>query len=226
VTAVGVAIAFGLLLWIVHWRGQRRLRAAEQAGRLATERRDRFLTQVAVELDAPLAAGRVEEARRILWELARPQAAVTQVPLEPVDVGEVVREIVEAPPFTDSGPPVILRAVPVRVQAERGRLANGLKVLLWTLRREADDSSPMVITVSAPDGEHALMEIDAKGTRDAVEALARAEGMMEGVSDAARPPGTTLAMRVGAEVARAHGGRLSARATAGRGERYVLELPL
>jgi signal transduction histidine kinase len=224
VAAVAIAVFFSLLLWIVHSRGQRKLRAAEQAERLATERRDRFLGQVAAELDAPLAAGRVDEARRILSELARPQAAVAPEPREAVDVGEVVREIVEAPPFTDRGPSVILRAAKVLVQAERGRLANALKVLLWTLRREADDASPMVITVSG--GDRALLEIDAKGTREAVEALGRAEGMMAGVNEAARSPGATLAMRVGAEVARAHGGRLSARATAGQGERYVLELPL
>src|SRR6187402_157750 len=49
----------------------------------------------------------------------------------------------EAPPFTDQGPPVILRASPVLVRAERGRLANGLKVLLWTLRRESDASAAL-----------------------------------------------------------------------------------
>ena len=38
-------------------------------------------------------------------------------------------------------------------------------------------------------------------------------------------PGTTLALRVAAQVARIHGGRLNAGARGGDGERFVLELP-
>jgi signal transduction histidine kinase len=217
---------FVLVVLLVWRRAQRRVRAAEQAERSALERRDRFLATAAAELEAPLAAGRVDEARQILSELARPQSGVAREVLAPVDVGELVREIVEAPPFSDEGPPVILRAGAVQVRADRGRLANGLKVLLWTLRREAERAAPMVITVSAPGGEHGLIEIEAEGTAGAVEALERLGGVMEGVAEPVGKPGLTLALRVGAEVARANGGRLSARALAGQGERYVLELPL
>jgi hypothetical protein len=225
--AIVVEAVLCLLLLLLFWRrAQRRVRAAEQAERTAVERRDRFLATAAAELEAPLAAGRIDEARQILSELARCGAEVPREERAPVDVAELLREIVEAPPFSDQGPTVILRAVAVEAQADRGRLANGLRVLLWTLRREADSSAPMVITVGAPEGEHALVEIEAQGTASAVEALEKSGGVMEGITSPTATPGMTLAMRVGAEVARANGGRLSARALAGHGERYVLELPL
>jgi hypothetical protein len=220
VAFVGLAIACALLLLLMWRRGRRLVRAAQQAERSAEERRDRFLKVAAEELDVPLEAGRVEEARQILSGLS--QSGVARAKLEAVDLGGLVREIVEAPPFSDQGPPVILRAAPVMVQADRGRLANGLKVLLWTLRREADPASPMVITVSAPD--RALIEIEARGTAAAAQALERSEGVMAGMVEPLRA-GLTLALRVGTEVARAHHGRLAARSLAGHGERYVLELP-
>ena len=220
VAFVGLAIVCALLVLLIWQRGRRLVRVAQQAERSAEERRDRFLKVAAAELDVPLAAGRVAEARQILSELS--QSGVPRAQLATVDLGALVREIVEAPPFSDHGPPVILRASPVTVQADRGRLANGLKVLLWTLRREADEASPMVITVSGPD--RALIEIEAHGTAAAVEALERSAAVMAGVIEPSRA-GLTLALRVGVEVARAHHGRLAARSLAGRGERYVLELP-
>jgi hypothetical protein len=224
VAFAGLAIGCALVVLLVWRRAQRRVRAARQAERSAEERRDRFLKVAAAELEAPLAAGRIDEARQILSELARSGAA--PAPLSSVDLSELVRAIVEAPPFSDQGPPVILRAGPVHVRAEPGRLANGLKVLLWTLRREADAGAPMVITVGAPDGEWALIEIEAQGTAAAVEALERAPGALAGVAEPLCKPGLTLALRVGAEVARANHGRLSARALVGHGERYVVELPV
>jgi hypothetical protein len=223
--AIVVVVTGCLFVLLLVWRRmQKRVRAAEQKERAAVERRDRFLATAAAELEAPLSAGRIDEARQILSELARCGAEVVPETLEPVDVAELVREIVEAPPFSDEGPPVILRANSVEARADRGRLRNGLRVLLWSLRREADGQ--LVITVAAPENEHALIEIDARGTAAAVEALERSDGVMEGLTTPSVQPGLTLAMRVGAEVARANGGRLSARALAGRGERYVLELPL
>jgi signal transduction histidine kinase len=226
VALVLLAVVCALVVVAVWRRGQRRVRAAEQAERLAVERRDRFLAMAAAEIDVPLAAGRVEEARRILRELARPSGGVHRSEVSPVDVGELLREIVEAPPFSDQGPPVILRVSPVQVRADRGRLANGLRVLLWTLRREADQSAPLVITVSAHEGEQALIEVEAQGTAAAVQALEHLQGVMQAMVEPGGPPGATLALRVADQVARIHGGRLSARAMAGRGERFVLELPL
>ncbi len=59
----------------------------------------------------------------MLDELARPHAGERK-PMEEVELGELVREIVEAPPFSDRGPSVILRAGAVTVLADRGRLGK------------------------------------------------------------------------------------------------------
>jgi hypothetical protein len=224
VVVVASVVAVCALALTMMWRlSQRRVRAAEESARVANERRDRFFLSAAAELEAPLAAGRVDEARRLLQELAHPVLKADA--FSSVQLDQLLREIVEAPPFSDHGPAVILRAQPVHVRADRARLANGLRLLLWTLRREADPESPLVLTVRTLDPEHALIEMETSGTAMTVVALERSAGVMAGVTEPAGPPGATLAMRVAAEVARVHGGRLSARAVAGQGERFVLELP-
>lgn len=241
--AIGLAAALVTLgLWL--WRLRARVQRAERAERSACERRDRFLVEAAGELRAPLeglhaqlaslrpgaataealaALGReVDQLRALVGELAQlPRRPAG--PLEELDLAELVREIVAAPPFSDRGPSVVLRAGPTPVRADRARLQGGLRVLLWTVRREVDARAPLVITVSAAD-DRALVEIDARGGRALGEALEQEPAVGYGLRAAASPPGTTLALRVASQVAQAHGGRLSA-STRSERERFVLELP-
>jgi signal transduction histidine kinase len=236
-----VSLIVGLVAWAVivsllWWRERGRLRAAQQAERLAGERRDRFLATVAGELEAPLLAlreslpaaaqARVDELRALVAELGQAPERVAPAALDEVDLAELVREIVEAPPFTDRGPPVILRAGAARIEADRARLANGLRVLLWVVRREVDERTPLTVTVtvSEPD-DQVLLELDARGSGAAVDALARLPAVGYGLQGPSGRPGTTLALRVAAQVARAHGGRLNAALRGSAGERFVLALP-
>jgi signal transduction histidine kinase len=244
VALVFVLAAFSAVVTLVALGMRMRLGRARAAERLAVERRDRFLAVAASELDAPLAALRaampteppvtrerlaalarqVDELRAVVAELARPGRPRT-APLEPVDLGELVREIVEAPPFADRGPPVILRAAPVRVAADRGRLQGALRVLLWVVRRASDLHAPLYVTV-ASDEEHALVELDARGAAAAVEGLERLPAVGYGLAEPVGAPGDSLALRVAAQVAEIHGGQLHAAQRAGEGERFVLALPL
>lgn len=238
---IGVsAVLSALVLW--GWRERRRVFRAERSERLARERRDRFLAEAASELKGPLETLRseilalgahpapdrtqalvqsVDELRALIDELARlpPQPSVAQ--REEVDLAELVREVVAAPPFSDRGPSVIVRAVPARVVAERARLLNGLRILLWVARRGVAE---LMVTVSA-DEERALIEVAGHGMHAAVEALDRESAVAYGAAAAPAPAGTTLALRVAAQVARAHGGRLRGSARIGRADRLVLELP-
>jgi hypothetical protein len=234
------AVLSALLLW--GWRERRRAFRAERSERLARERRDRFLAEAASELKAPLDTLRSEilalgarptpdrtqalvqsldELRALVDELARlpPQPSVAQ--REEIDLAELVREVVEAPPFSDRGPSVIVRAAPARVVAERARLLNGLRILLWVARRGVHE---LVVTVSSDD-ERALVEVSGHGAHAAVEALERESAVAYGAAPATAPAGTTLALRVAAQVARAHGGRLRGSTRIGRADRLVLELP-
>jgi signal transduction histidine kinase len=236
-----VAVVSGLLFVVFRLRA-RALRA-EEAERLATERRDRFLAGAAAELDAPLGTlraelasltartataerlaalvGRLDELRAIVTELARLPRTRVPAEREEIDLAELVREVVEAPPFSDRGPSVIVRARAAPVLGDRSRLLNGLRVLLWVVRRGVDE---LVITVSA-DEALARVEIDTHGNRAAVDALERLPAVAYGMRPNTAPPGTTLALDVATEVARVHGGRLRASSRAARGERFTLELP-
>jgi signal transduction histidine kinase len=75
------------------------------------------------------------------------------------------------------------------------------------------------------DDDAAYVEIDSGGSGQIAEALDRLPAVAYGVAEPAGEPGTTLALQVASQVARAHGGRVSASARVGHGERLVVELP-
>jgi hypothetical protein len=216
-----------------------RVRRAEAAERRAVERRDRFLVEAARQLETPLDRLRGEllagpfnatRAQALVASLDELRAAVDvlarlpphpRAKLEEVDLGELVREVLGQPPFTDGegGPAVMLRAQPARVVGDRVRLYNGLRVLLWVVRRQA---RALVVTVSG-EGGRARVEIDTDGARSMVEALAELPAVGYGLRTPTASPEAALALKVAGEVARAHGGRIAA-APRGTGERLLLEL--
>jgi signal transduction histidine kinase len=237
--AMGVMALAALLLWR---RARVRRALAERAERLALERRDRFLATAARELEAPLAALRtqadparatpermgalargLDELRGLVAELGRLPAHARAV-LDDVDLAELVRDVLGAPPFVDRGPSVVLRASETRVRGDRARLASGLRVLLWVMRRQLGPEAPMVVTVSG-DEESAFVEIDTRGGEELVDAFERLPGVIAGLDEPSAPTGALLALRVAQTMARAHGGRLSAGARVGQGQRWVVELP-
>jgi signal transduction histidine kinase len=242
----GVAGLFAGLMVIVYVVMHARVTRLRASERLAVERRDRFFAVAAQELDAPLATVRghvatldawsatperigeltreIDRLRELVSELGRVPAPIEEHERVEVDLAELVREIVGQPPFSDRGPSVILRAAPTRVWADRARLATGLRVLLWVVRRDVAPQDSLVVTVSS-DEEAAFVEIDSGGAGEIADALERLPAMAYGVASPAGPPGTTLALQVASQVARAHGGRLSASAHVAHGERFVLELP-
>ena len=242
----GLAGLFAGLAVIVYVVMHARLSRTRAAERLAVERRDRFFAVAARELDAPLVtlrghvatldtwsatpdrvsalAREIDQLREVVSELGRVPAPVEDSDRVEVDLAEMVREIVAQPPFADRGPTVIVRAAPTRLWADRARLATGLRVLLWVVRRDVGESQSLAVTVSA-DEEAAFVEIDTGGGGEIADALERLPAVAYGLASPGGTPGTTLALQVASQVARAHGGRLSASAHVGQGERFVLELP-
>lgn len=239
----GLFAGLALLVYLVMHARVQRLRASE---RLAVERRDRFFAVAAQELEAPIVTVRghvatldawsatpervaeltreIDRLRELVCELGRVPAPIEEHERVELDLAELVREIVGQPPFSDRGPSVILRAAPTRVWADRARLATGLRVLLWVVRRDVAAQDSLVVTVSADD-EAAYVEVDSGGAGEIADALERLPAVAYGVASPAGAPGTTLALQVASQVARAHGGRLSASAHVAHGERFVLELP-
>jgi signal transduction histidine kinase len=240
VSAVAAVVA---ALFLLAWRQRGLLRRSEELRLRAVERRDRFLSEAAGELQAPLEAlkgelsamtprevtsaklgeltQRLDELNGLVAELARLPQHPSAPPRDSVDLAELLREVVDAAPFPDSGPSVILRAQPTLVMGDRVRLLNGLRILLWVLRRDATE---LVITVGR-DEDRARVEIDARGARTAMQTIEQLPAIDYGLRGSTAPPATTLALRVADEVARVHGGRLRASSRASAGERFVLELP-
>jgi hypothetical protein len=229
------AFAFAVVA-IAAMRAAGRVRRAERSERAAVERRDRFLSVCAGELRAPLETLRAQaaaldgagELERGLDELAAVVAEAAELPrrreeaqLTEIDLAELTRDVLAQPPFSTAGPSVILRASPAPIVADRARLAGGVKLLLWVVRRDVDPSAPLVVTVGG-DAERALLEIDARGAAGAREVVERDAAVGYGLAApvAIAPPGATLAVRVAAQVARLHGGRVSASS-----DKIVLELP-
>lgn len=241
--AAGLLAGLVVIVYVVMAAKLARARAGE---RLAAERRDRFFAVAAQELDGPLVTLRgslatldawsatpdrisslvrdVDRLREVLSELARVPAPSADEQLSEVDLAELVRDIIAQPPFSDRGPSVIVRAAATVVWADRARLSTGLRVLLWVVRRDVVEGQAMVVTVSADD-EAAYVEIDSGGGGEIADALERLPAVSYGMASPTGQPGTTLALQVAHQVARAHGGRLSASARVGQGERFVLELP-
>jgi sigma-B regulation protein RsbU (phosphoserine phosphatase) len=224
-----------LALFAVYVVMRGRVERARAGERLAAERRERFFSAAAKELDAPLKAlrehahgsslvGEIDEMRELVRELGRVPAPVDATERVDVDLAELIREIVSEPPFSDQGPSVILRASSTVVPADRARLQNGLRVLLWVARRDVSPDQSLVVTVSSDD-ETAYVEVDTGGAGERADALERLPAFRFGISPPGGPPGTTLALEVASKVARAHGGRLSASSRVGQGERFVLALP-
>jgi len=241
--AVGLLLGICMILWVVL---QSRIVRARASERSAVERRDRFFAVAAQELDGPLVTLRgnvatvdawsatperiaalvreIDQLRELVGELGRVPTLIEESERAEMDLGELVREIVGQPPFSDRGPSVILRAAPTRVWADRARLATGLRLLLWVVRRDVSAQDSLVVTVSS-DEESAFVEIDSGGAGELAEALERLPSVAYGLATPTGAPGTTLALQVANQVARAHGGRLSASARVGHGERFVVELP-
>jgi len=242
--ALGLVAGVALIVYLAM---HARLARAKASERLAVERRDRFFSVAAQELDAPLVTLRghvatmdswsatpdrvaalvreVDQLRELVSELGRVPAPIEEHDRAEMDLAELVREIVAEPPFSDRGPSVIVRAAPTRVWADRARLATGLRVLLWVVRRDVGTQDSLVVTVSA-DEEAAYVEIDSGGAGEIADALERLPAVAYGMAEPSGAPGTTLALQVASQVARAHGGRLSASARVGQGERFVVELPV
>lgn len=244
---IGALALLVVVLAALAWRLRQRALLAEAGERLAVERRDRFLSEAAAALQEPLDAfGRslralgpsppasqvdalledVAELRTLVATAARLPPGAKLEAREDVDLAELVRGVLDELPFADIGPAVIVRAQSALVRADRSRLENGLRILLWVLRRHARE---LVVTVSS-DRSHALLELAVRTdamepAREVVEAFEAAPGVAYGIARAPRPAQTTLALRVAEQVARLHGGRLYAGTRAPGIIRFSLELP-
>jgi hypothetical protein len=214
------------------------LAASQKSERLALERRDRFLYEVASEIERPLARLYDEAQRRFgedefnrslfelmssIRELAHLPKEADTVVREQVDLAQLVRRILNEPPFSDEGPSVLLRATPTEVLGDAERLDTGLRLFLWSCRRDALAGVPMSIVVST-DESSACVEVSAAGGSTSRELLSTLPAIDYGLTVKV-PRDSALSLRVALAVARAHGGSVRGTMRVGGGQRLILSLP-
>ena len=145
---------------------------------------------------------------------------------ERVQLDELVGEAVETARALDPERVVELDAEPVSVLGDRDRLRQIVDNLLSNVRSHTPAGSPARVVVGR-EGERAVIEVSDTGPGLTPEELDRiferfyrADGSRSRASG-----GVGLGLSIVAAVARAHGGRVSARSDAGLGATFRIELP-
>ena len=145
---------------------------------------------------------------------------------EPVELGEVVSEAVDAAVAVDPDRPVDLEADPVVVLGDRDRLRQVLDNLLSNVRAHTPAGSPVRVRVG-PENGLAVVEVADSGPGMTSDETARVfERFYRSDSSRSRATGGVgLGLSIVAAVAEAHGGAASAHSTPGDGATFRITFP-
>lgn len=224
-------------------------RAAARSARLAAERKT-FLDHVAHELRSPaaalqalaeeLAAGHVAPERETLYrghlvrearrlsalvadtlDLARLDAGRLAFRREPADLRDVVRRAVEE----SEGAGRVVASLPdeaVVREVDEGALRRAVRNLVENAVRHGGGDAPVRVTLEAPNGL-ASIRVEDQGRGIAAEHLPRLfERFYRVPSPTHESKGVGLGLALCREVARAHGGDVTAASEPGRGSTFTI----
>jgi two-component system OmpR family sensor kinase len=145
---------------------------------------------------------------------------------ERVQLDELVHDSVDAARALDPGRPLELESEPVVVRGDRDRLRQIVDNLLSNVRSHTPAGTPAYVRVTR-EGDSAVIEVEDNGpglTPDELERIFerfyRADASRSRASG-----GVGLGLSIVAAVARAHGGRVSARSE-GQGAIFRIDLPI
>lgn len=236
---------------------EREARAAAATATAAEERMRRLLADVSHELRTPVAAlqaraesllrenpprerredlavGMVRDTRRaarlvddLLLMNRLEQSPADQLRRRPVDLGALVRGVVDEQPAADSGVSVVAHAAaPVPVLGDPERLTQIVTNLVGNARRAVGSTGDVVVE-AVVDGDHAVVEVrdsgpgvppaDRERVFDRFVRLDAARSRADG--------GSGLGLPISRALARAHGGDVVC-APSEAGARFVVTLPL
>ncbi len=145
---------------------------------------------------------------------------------ERVQLDGLVHDAVDAARALDPERPLELDSQPVAVLGDRDRLRQIVDNLLSNVRSHTPPGTPAYVRV-AREGDHAVIEVEDNGPGLTPEELDRIfERFYRADASRSRASGGVgLGLSIVAAVARAHGGRVSARSE-GRGAIFRIELPV
>jgi two-component system CheB/CheR fusion protein len=241
-------------------REQERLRATEQALREADQRKDDFLAILGHELRNPLAAiagaleimhsygdqrPPVQRAREIaerqvaqlarltddLHDVARITRGTVTLQLEPVDVVELLKRVIDSTQTAVAAKRHELEMhagpAPLFVQADAARLEQMITNLVANAVKYTQPGGKIQIAVSERDGAATIVVRDS-GVGIAPEMLARIfEPFVQAVQTLdRREGGLGMGLTIVSELAKLHRGSVEAQSTLGQGSEFVLRLPL
>lgn len=161
-----------------------------------------------------------------LQTLAEADAAALRLTLSPADLAEIAAAAADslAGRFAAAGISLNRRLTPVGVLADAGRLHQVITNLL-TNALKFTPAGGRVTIVAGPDAGTAVLHVTDTGEGIPASELPHVFDRFWRGQGAAHTSGSGVGLAVAAELARAHGGDLTAASTEGKGTRMTLTLP-
>lgn len=161
-----------------------------------------------------------------LLDISRIRLGRLELSPEEVDLGNVVRDVVERlgdePAWMDSGPPKVHVEGPVVGRWDRSRLEQVVGNLLTNAARFGQ-GKPVDVTVSARNGE-AWLEVKDRGIGIAPEASQRIFERFERAASR-NFGGLGLGLYIVRQIVEAHGGSIGVESALGEGSTFTVKLP-
>jgi two-component system CheB/CheR fusion protein len=162
-----------------------------------------------------------------LLDVSRIQSGQLELLLDVVDLGAVVRSVVDVAQVVPEAPPIHvsggLRPVPVR--ADPGRLEQVFLNLLANASEHAPGSGPIEVTVASSNGR-AEVTVRDHGPGVVADDLRTMFDAYTRLGNPHRAPGLGLGLYVAREIVTAHGGEIEAASEVGKGTIMTVRLPL
>ncbi|HLI39246.1 MAG TPA: ATP-binding protein [Streptosporangiaceae bacterium] len=161
-----------------------------------------------------------------LQTLAEADAAALRLTLSRADLAGIAAAAADslAGRFEDAGITLARRLTPVEVLADAGRLHQVITNLLTNALKFTPPGGQVSVDAGPADGT-AVLHVTDTGVGIPADDLPRIFGRFWRGRQAARTSGSGIGLAVAAELARAHGGELTAASTEGQGTQMTLTLP-
>lgn len=171
--------------------------------------------------------GRLSRLVEDMLDISRIATGRLNIQLEPVDLAELARDVVERfrQQITEAGHALELHLTPGIVgRWDRDRLEQVVTNLLTNALKYAP-GAPLKVTAQEV-GTSALLEVEDRGPGIAPEFQHRIFERFERLVGASEVSGLGLGLHIARHIVEAHGGSLRVRSSVGEGASFIVELPI